>query len=210
MGPVGELPEICAPGELFCEGANLWACTRSGTDAVLSTKCTGGSAVNPVGCYTTACAPGDAACCRTEKPACQWNMTRPITTTGSVYGNGVGGSLRSGNYYCYGPTSCASNDVFNVQMGITGGESVTCGAVFSTLVIRVTRPLTTPGQVFTLPNSRVSLYLYADNNAGECTSWTGSVTWHSEVPDWSVSVNATCSETGKSHIQVVGTFSGDA
>lgn len=209
MGPVGESPEICTPGEFFCEGTRLWACTRSGTDAVLNTKCAGGTTTNPTGCFTTACAPGDAACCRTEKPTCQWTMSRPITSTGAGYENAYGGVVTPESYYCYAPSSCLATDTFTVQMGITGNESITCGAVFSMLVIRVTRPMTTPGQVFTLPNSRVSLSLYADENGRACSNWTGTVTWHSEVPAWSVSVNATCSETGKSHIQLVGSYSGD-
>ncbi|MFP2959423.1 hypothetical protein ACLEPN_16680 [Myxococcus sp. 1LA] len=137
-------------------------------------------------------------------------MTHPISSTGSVYENTVGGSVTSGNSYCYAPTTCLSTELFSVQMGVTGNESVTCGAVFSTLVVRLTRPLTTPGQTFTLPSSRASIYLYADRSSGQCSTWTGTVTWHSDVPAWRVSVNATCSETGKGHIQVVGTYSGDA
>lgn len=133
----------------------------------------------------------------------------PHHQRGTVYENALGVSVTFGNYSCYAPTSCLSTDDFTVQMGITGNEIVTCGAVFTTLVIRVTRPLTTPGQVFTLPNSRASIFLFADDNAGQCSNWTGTVTWHSEVPAWSVSVNATCSETGKGHIQIVGTYSGE-
>ncbi len=38
---------------------------------------------------------------------------------------------------------------------------------------------------------------------------SGSVGLNSEVPAWSVSINATCSETGKSSTRIVGTISGD-
>ncbi|WP_223759886.1 hypothetical protein [Myxococcus sp. RHSTA-1-4] len=89
------------------------------------------------------------------------------------------------------------------------GSALYCGSGLTYLTLQMKRPLTSPGQVFTLPDSRVSLSLDPFQSARSCRAWTGTVTWNSEVPSWSVTFNATCSEAGKSDIRLTGTWSGD-
>ena len=55
----------------------------------------------------------------------------------------------------------------------------------------------------------VTLYLTTSDAASTCYSWTGSITLHTDVPTWRVSVDATYSEAGKGGVRLVGTFSGD-
>jgi hypothetical protein len=88
------------------------------------------------------------------------------------------------------------------------GYSAAC-ASYNSITLQLTRPMRTPGEVISLPDARASLYLSGTDAAGTCSSWTGTITWNSEVPSWGVTLNATCSETGKSGVRVVGSFSGD-
>jgi hypothetical protein len=38
--PVEDAPAVvCEPGKRFCDGEDVWACTRSGTDAILLLTC---------------------------------------------------------------------------------------------------------------------------------------------------------------------------
>ncbi|MFP2926438.1 collagen-like protein [Pyxidicoccus sp. 3LG] len=200
--------DVCTPGETFCEGEKLWACTRSGSDAVLRDTCSGGSANNPVGCFAGNCLSGNAACCRREKPACSWNFTHPATT-GADY-DSDNNLVKPGAMACVGPSACATDSQFQAYVGAYYASELACGATFSSINVTLTRPLPVPGQVFTLPHAQVtSLWLLTPQSERSCSRWTGTLTWHSEVPTWSVSVDATCSEAGKGHIRLVGTLSGD-
>jgi hypothetical protein len=42
-----------------------------------------------------------------------------------------------------------------------------------------------------------------------CSAWTGSLTVHSDLPTWRVSLDVTCSDPDKPGIRLVGTASGD-
>lgn len=78
------------------------------------------------------------------------------------------------------------------------------------ILFSMSRPMKAPGEVISLPSSRVTTLMLNDVDATKrCTQWTGTLTWNSDVPSWSVTLDATCSETGKSGIKLVGTFSGD-
>lgn len=201
QGPAGSLgPQICAPGKPFCAGNTLWYCTKSGADAVLPSDCTGGTANNPTGCFPTGCPPGAAGCCRPSKETCRWAFTSP-STSGGVYS----ATTAPGGGYCAAPPSCAQ-DAFTLVVYPTLG-AVTCPAKTTYISLQVTRPLPPLGQAVTLPDSRVSLSL--SDSGTSCYSWTGTLTVTSDVPSWRVSVNATCSETGKSSIRLVGSANGD-
>jgi len=203
-----EAPRICTPGESFCEGATLWACTHSGTDAVRSARCKGGDPSNPVGCHSTGCGEDETACCRTAQPTCRWDVTSPIVSAGVTYSNSFNSPVTNTGYgfYCYTQFNCATDDRLVVQW--TNPQFASCDASVKSASVYIQRPLTTPGQVFTLPNNKVQVYLTAGDPNQGCSTWTGSVTWDSDLPNWKVRVDATCSATGKSHIKLVGTYSG--
>ncbi|WP_241759191.1 collagen-like protein [Pyxidicoccus parkwayensis] len=207
QGPKGDTgtlgPAICTPGESFCEGSSLWACTKSGADAIRTAKCAGGSATNPTGCFSDNCPAGDSACCRPTKPVCKWSFTNP-SASGTYYAGYTDGELLCNPT----PAPCTDAATFEVQL-YRGGGAIQCGTGLNHLSLRLTRPLASPGQVFTLPDSRVTLSLNALQSNRACSKWTGTVTWNSEVPSWSVALDTRCSEAGKTDLRVTGTWSGD-
>lgn len=197
---------MCTPGISFCEDTKLWTCTKSGTDAALSSNCSGGTATNPLGCFTDGCPSGSAACCRNSKATCRWNLTSPALA-GTFYATSSGvGVYQSPSSYCSAPSECVPLSDFTVALNPSG---ITACSVYEGISVRLKRPMKAPGEVITLPDARVSLGIGSLDATKTCATWTGTVTWNSEVPSWGVTLNATCAETGKSGIQLVGTFSGD-
>lgn len=207
QGPAGTLgAPICTPGQSFCEGTKLWSCTKSGADAVLTAQCTGGSAANPIGCFTDKCPAGSTGCCRPARAPCRWNLTTPALS-GEFFTY-----IAAGQPYCSVSSTCASDASFTLVLYPSFGNTACSSAAspFTYAVLGLNRPMTAPGEVISLPSSRVTLGLYNNSDTTKsCSQWTGTVTWGSDVPNWSVTVNATCSEAGKSGIRLVGTFSGE-
>jgi hypothetical protein len=204
-GTAGALPPLCTPGESFCEGSRLWSCTKLGVDAVLESSCVDGSATNPNGCFSDLCPPGKSACCRPTKPLCRWSFTSPAMS-GSYY------TYAQGQTYCVPPSACTQDPNFKVTLD-TNPNVTMCSApephLFS---LQLKRPLVTPGEVISLPSARVLALGFHNtvDNTRSCAQWTGTITWSSEVPSWSISLDITCAEPGKSHIKLVGTLSGDS
>jgi hypothetical protein len=191
----------CTPNQPFCDGNALWQCTRSGQDAVNGTDCTSlsnlGTASNPAGCFTTLCPSGQPACCRLSKAACVWELTTPAAT-----GTSASAAPALG---CSGPTSCAS-DAFSVFLG---GAQATCPS--SSLLVEATfaRSVFAVGQAISFPPANPANASVAfESSVQTCFSWTGTLTWNADVPNWEVTFDLTCSEAGKSAIQIVGTMSG--
>jgi collagen triple helix repeat protein len=193
---------ICSPGVNFCEGTKVWTCTKTGTDAALAGTCEGGSQANPIGCFTDHCLPGQTACCRNTKPLCRVNLTVPAVQK-DIY------QYIPGDEYCYAPSGCTQDTYFSVLYHFNPAGTSCSPTAINSLQVSLKRPLSAPGQVFTLPSPSVTLVQSASDPTKSCSSWTGSVTWNSEVPSWSVTLNATCSEAGKSDIRFVGTINGD-
>ncbi len=202
-GPPGtDTPAMCTPGAFFCEENRLWACTKSGTDAAPEARCTGGSANNPIGCFTTNCVPGDEACCRPTKPVCEWSFTSPANS-GAYYAGSPPGAL-----FCTPPSGCTDDLTFTAYL--SRNTTLACsGAGLDYLFLNIDRTQASAGQTFTLPDERVQLTLNSARRTHSCIRWTGSVTWNADVPSWRVTFNATCGETGKGDIRLVGTWSGD-
>jgi hypothetical protein len=156
-----------------------------------------------MGCFTDKCPPGSTACCRQTKSPCRWNLTTPALS-GEYFNYALG------QPYCALFSTCAGDPSLDLTFYPSYG-STTCPATtpFTYASLSLTRPMTASGEVITLPNSRVRLVLVNSDSTKTCTQWTGTVTWGSDVPSWSVTLNVTCSETGKSGIRLVGTFSGE-
>jgi len=112
--------------------------------------------------------------------------------------------------YCVTPSNCTQDASFGVWLYPNWGSTEVCAApTTSYIYVSVERPMTAPGERISLPNTRVSLIKHTADATTSCTAWTGTVTWNSEVPSWSITLDATCGETGKSGIRLIGTFSGD-
>ena len=202
-GPPGNGDAICTPATVFCDGNKVWRCTKTGTDATLSEECNGGTANNPSGCFTDNCPPESPACCRPTKAACRWNFSSP-GTSGTFFTRSTRASDQN---WCGLPTPCGD---FTVSVILPEGPPV-CGQTPSSgIYIRIDRALTTPGAVIQLPDARVELGASGGGRPEKaCDSWTGTITWNSDVPSYNVSVDATCSEAGKGNLRLVGTVSGD-
>lgn len=169
---------------------------------MLTTQCTGGSTTNPTGCFTDKCPPGSTACCRQAKAPCRWNLTTPALS-GEFF------TYLLEQPYCVVSSTCATDSTFSVTFYPRINGTACSPDVFTYALVSLKRPMTA-GELISLPNSRVSLSVYSPDSTKSCSQWTGTVSWGSDVPSWSITLNLTCSETGKSGIQLVGTFSGDA
>jgi hypothetical protein len=191
----------CTPGESFCDGAALSHCSRSGADAISFGSCSGGSATNPVGCFANDCPGGATACCRPAKATCDWSFTLPAMS-GRTYESNE--DATQGN--CVAPSPCDTHSLtFYIAPPKTAGTCPTM--VGRSAHVIIPRPLPTLGQTVTLPRS--GIWITSGSATEACSAWTGSLTVHSDLPTWRVSLNATCSEPGKSHIRLVGTAHGD-
>jgi hypothetical protein len=51
-------------------------------------------------------------------------------------------------------------------------------------------------------------FLYSNGSAQSCSGWTGTMRIDSDLPDWSVTINATCASGTMMGTQVIGTMSG--
>jgi hypothetical protein len=172
----------------------------TGRDAVLVSECAGGSESNPSGCYYDKCPPGSVSCCRPQKALCRWAFSSPFTA-GESFG------FVAGRDNCTVPTPCGDAGYFQVVIASDTTNQLCGYSSFSQLSIGIKRPLTSPGMVISLPDSRVSVY-WAGASIN-CSAWTGTVRWNSDVPSYSVSVDATCSEPGKGTLRFVGSAFGD-
>lgn len=203
-GTANDAGLLCTPAAMFCEGNRLWTCTRSGLDAIGGADCAAaGSTNNPRICATTGCLPppySNGACCRPSKKLCAWSITAPEVLSGDQYDTNP-----LADQQCTVSGGACAGDPLAVYF--TRKVSV-CPAVNYYVTLQLKRPFTA-AQAVTLPSTNVTLYLTHTDPTKGCTAWTGIVTPVSDVPSYSVSIDATCSETGKSAIRVTGTFSGD-
>jgi hypothetical protein len=210
----GGTATTCQPGARFCDGTGVWECSRVGLDAVLVNDCGPGnynsSANNPFECSTTHCAPYDyGACCNSRKAVCTWNLTSPLSSTGSSYAN----SSVTPRCYSSAGSVCAGTGQF--YMYWSDQDSSVCQPSSRTIYLYLNRATLPAGfpKVITLPNAGVNLYHYGYTNGASdgtktCSAWTGTVTWTSDAPTWSATINATCNPTTIA-VAVQGTFNGD-
>ena len=202
QGPPGPGTGItCTPGQPFCDSAWLWTCTRSGLDATGGSDCAGrGTATNPTGCFTSGCPSGAAACCRHSKSMTVWNLTAPVMTGAAYEEYWTGGS----NWM----STCAADPSFTVDLSLSVSS---CPSEYFDVYLSIPRSSFSPGSVITLPNA--SVQLSAGSLSGYtvtgCYNWTGTVTWTSDLPSYSVSIDATCTQSGRLPTRLQGTISGD-
>ncbi|MCY1003937.1 hypothetical protein OWM54_43015 [Myxococcus sp. MISCRS1] len=177
------------PGKAFCDEGTLWQCTKTGRDAVNAVPCTGGSASNPVGCFTSNCGSA-AACCRWTRAPIYYDFLAPFVAKGDfhVYDGHVNASP-------VGQT-CSLDPVFNASLTIYPAAGVCPARQAATVNVGIVRASASPGQTITLPSPAVSLSAF-DAAGVSCFAFSGTVTWHSDVPNWRVTIDATCSTVGK-------------
>ncbi|REG37398.1 hypothetical protein ATI61_101382 [Archangium gephyra] len=185
---------------MFCDGERLSFCMRSGKDAISPEPCPTGSTNNPVSCHQDRCGFGEAACCRTQKPTCRWNLSAPV-----VSGESYQGGESTGTGSCSAPSSCGDFGVY-MSLGSSSSDSCSPSSGGSNFNFRIERPITA-GEVIPMTDPRVDMSYYKEGRS--CFSWTGTITIVRDVPNWAVSMDVTCADTGKGDLQVKGDFSGD-
>ena len=175
-------------------------CTLSGADAVLGTDCTtAGSPTNAATCVTTGCPAGQAACCRRTKQLYKWNFSQPALV-GEVYVAGSDPNVSVGiGKGCAGSAIGLAYAILSRTLSVCPSNATTIYPIFDRAVIGAGATLTLPATGFTL--------IY-NSAAAQCTAWSGTARLDSDVPDWSITLNATCTSGALTGTQVVGSMSG--
>lgn len=221
----------CTTGDRFCDGTTIWRCTRSGLDAEREIDCAAQSRpANPGLCTTDAsrCF-ATAPCCTSTLPQCVWSFFQPDATAGETFTSNASGTesclpgragrpapLPSGYQAA---SSCPGSPTLSYAWTKAYDGCPRSYRSLSLAIDRVAVRLGTitlaaagvPGVTLTLQRSvqQTSGGFYAAEAAGSCSSWTGTIAWISDLPSWRVTINATCAETGKETLKVIGTMSGD-
>ncbi len=202
----------CMPGmsaKTFCQGSELWQCTASGGDATLVKVCLlDSAATNPFNCFADHCGPGQKpgegpACCRTSKPICVAQVDSNPALSFTEYFSGYYEVAWCGIGSAAGG-SCHDMDVpvFILQ---NSDRSLQVNAV-----LRPSRIM--PGQTvdwIALDMGCNSSYAVLMAGGRQCDKWSGSITWKSGLPSFSVSLDLQCTQSGLTDMTLKGTFSGD-
>lgn len=206
-GPIGNAdatpgnPVSCTPAESFCDGAKLWTCTYTGKDATGGFDCaTQGSATNPSSCSTSGCPSGAKACCRRQLPIGKWNFSQPAVAgeTHSIGSDGFGLST--------GKTCTGSG--FGLNYALFQRVTVTCPSSYINILPRFDRKkLPNAGVNYPFPTDGMTLSATIGDES--CYNWMGTMRFDSDLPNWSVTINATCADAGKGSFKVIGTMSGN-
>ena len=197
-------PVSCTPAESFCDGNKVWTCTYSGKDAFVGVDCaTQGSATNPSNCATSGCPAGAKACCRPQLPIGKWNFSQPALV-GETYSASAGldGISLSTTKICVGRSG------FGLYMATLQRSAGACALASTLIHLRLERDkLPDVGVTYSFPT--IGVYLVAVAGDVTCNNWTGTVRLDSDLPTWSVTINATCADAGKGSFKVIGTMSGN-
>ncbi len=179
----------CSPGSSFCNGNTLWQCNLAGTDGSAPLDCSSqGSTANPSTCQASGCPEDAGSCCLRASPTCAWTVTAPVMSSGQT-GHPLTVADEQGSY-CAPPTPIGpcGGGTFAVQFG----DASVCPAVGIDLYMTRGSGASGSGTVapgiLNLPTAGVSLVTTG------CSSWTGTIDWVSDVPNWKVQINATCCE----------------
>ncbi len=209
-GPIGNAdatpgnPVSCTPAESFCDGAKLWTCTYTGKDATFATDCAAqGSATNPSTCATTGCPSSSKACCRRAMPLWKWNFSQP-----ALVGEAYVANYDPGSTYIPVSKACTGGSGF----GFTSATLVRAPSTCPTTTIYIQpgfdrKKLPNVGVNYPFPTDGMGLSATVGDVG--CYNWTGTMRLDSDLPNWSVTINATCADAGKGSFKVIGTMSGN-
>ncbi len=188
----------CKPLQSHCEGSMLYTCTRSGQDETGFDCAQNGSAYTCKACSRLDGGP----CCELDPvatpPRCKFALTAPDVISGVDY---------SAPNYCSAPSACTA-DPFTVNLAHVISA---CPSKSYTVYFTIDRTKAPFGAMYALPRAGINL-VYSVTGAPGCYAWSGSMNLVSDVPNWKVVVNATCTDTDNSGkpvtAKVAGEFSG--
>jgi hypothetical protein len=105
--------------------------------------------------------------------------------------------------------ACATTTAFTTALEVFAPADSCASASY--ISVSLPRPTTLP-HVFALPDPGVQLetsgFGATDGGTTYCSAWTGTITWTSDVPNWKVTFDATCS-AGANNASLVGTLQGN-
>lgn len=196
-------PVSCTPAEAFCDSNKVWTCTYTGKDAIFGTDCASqGSATNPSTCGTSGCPGGAKACCQRTMPLWKWNFSQP-----PLVGEAYLANYDPGNTMMSVGKACVGSGFGLYYVSLTR-PVVACAMNTLTMSLSIDRKkLPNVGVSYPFPTD--GLYLQASVGDATCSSWTGTMRLDSDLPNWSVTINATCSEAGKGAFKIVGSMGGN-
>jgi hypothetical protein len=218
MSAPGDAAIACTQGKSFCIANQIWQCTLSGSDATLKQTCDPTPVVatsnNSYTCFEDCSSKGinTSPCCTWTKPRCRATFTSDPTLDFTSYVSLIN-LTSSGNVCEFDMKTCNKGDAgseliptFGVFGVPTLGSSVSLGLALDPAKI-------SPGQTKNLSDlaspcaneNQVSV----SQGGTSCTHLTGTVTWTSGPPSFSISFNLTCTETGKSGVTFVASFTGE-
>jgi hypothetical protein len=166
----------------------------------------GGSATNPYACTTTMCPPSsNGACCRQTASTCTWSLGGTVPTTGTNLPATAGASCGAPSTL---PAGCPANvGTFTGYVYLT--QSNVCPARINEVTFSINRANLSAGQTATMPATGVTAQLYDSfDSTKNCSTWTGTLTWNSDVPTWKITFSLMCIETGRTGLSVTGTMQG--
>lgn len=185
----------CTPDTAFCGSGRVYQCTKSGLDAFQVQTCTGGTATNGVVCATDKCQPSTflapGACCRTEKPLAAYALSAP--------------SLGNGDQFDWGSKGYQTNayrTCDKIYWTVSNATAV-CTPQSLSLTVGVNAAGVNAGQQYSVASNGFVMNLSSAGVA--CTSWTGTYSV-SAAPTTTITLNATCAESGKGSMQVIGSL----
>lgn len=194
-GDPGALAAVCTPDAVFCDGAVLRTCSRSGTDAVLREDCSAaGSPANAGRCIDHC--PSGGACCGRAKPTCSATITHPVGLGVTTYGTPF---VAAG--HC-AATALPCPGLGPLVVEVTAAPAACAAAPNIALTARFDRAMIKPGQTVSLPTPAVVV------EALGCAKWTGDATFYTDVPTWKVSFDLTCADADKAGLRLRGIFEG--
>jgi hypothetical protein len=200
-GGVAPQPVTCPPATDFCVGSRIATCTLSGADAVVGQDCAAqGSMTNPASCVTSGCPAGQTACCRQMMPVWTWNFTHPAVA-GSTYVKSYDSVYLVNSGTCVGST-------LGLEFAWLLRAQTTCPSDAISISVNLDRVKVAVGSPVMLTPSTNGASLSATVGGVNCSQWSGTVTLHSDLPNWSVSINANCTVAGTT-LAVMGTMSGN-
>jgi hypothetical protein len=198
----------CTPGQSWCEGTVLNTCTRGGHDATMYDCASSNSSTLSVTCESPCTTAKTGACCKYTStsptspiPTCAWALTAPENVSGDS-------TTATNEFRCSGPDACASDDS-QIRADFSHEPHV-CPPSGYDFTVYLTRSMVTAGQTYTLPNAAVGLSYYnfapGPTHGSNCSTWSGTVRFDSDIPDWHMTINVTC--TAGATASFNGTLSG--
>jgi hypothetical protein len=192
-------------------------CTRSGLDATGYDCAALGSTMNPYKCFDNCPSqlPGYGPCCAAvnnppppppSKPRCVYAVTSPLAVSGDD-------NTMNSPASCSAPRlpSCAGLGTMDLSFEYQPRTCPPSNIDWRFNLSFDRTKLTPTGTPITTATTGISLsYTDYGTSGNDCSQWSGTVTWFSDVPSWKAALDVQCTDPGAAtKVHLTGTFNGD-